>query len=667
MNRRERRLDYNEGLSDLWDKEINFLDQIFYKRIPFNCNDLIKFYDYVYYHCSSFVQNPSVPCQDPGSHLYENLISYLNTRLQEIAAEIENITEDDQLIIKYVEYWKPYQKACEELDRGCRYLNQNWVKREHFEGHKHIHEVYRMAMIRWKELVFSPIDRALVTAITLILSQTSGEYMKSLLYKVLQSIVELYASDEKQAVTVPNKLNNVFTEEAVGFYHSETLAEFRKIISSDTYCDLKHFLKYACLAMPEIKQGVQFKGVLERHLALQLQKAISKVLGGKDYLNAFMTLRHSPLERAMRDHKELLAVIDQVCSNSINSMNQKRDPIEVLNIHCNELMTNNHYSAKAVIEEFKRIVELVEFLNEKDKFFNQYWKYLRIRQINETSTSDQNESTMISLLTKKFGYVATFSLSNQLAELDRSRVVKDQFKNYLDCRDMKLGFDFRLTCFETRGGDDNFKLILPTELQQAEKEFYSFYSQCYKGRKIELNFEISTGEMICHLGQSTHILQVTTLQMALLLLFNHREKFTTDEIMDVLGTNMETLEPVLNFWKEIGFLVSSDLSLEVNMNFTKRKRRLNFNKVPTKTRKIEDKEDGELKLRRANQMDAAVVRIMKKHKTLEHSQLVGHVIEELKNLFTPKIGFIKERIEALINKDMAGIERSGLTTYKYAS
>ncbi|XP_017128656.1 cullin homolog 1 [Drosophila elegans] len=667
MNRRERSVTHFEGLGDLWQKECKYLDQIFEKRIPFNSKELISFYDYVYYHCSSFVHNSNVRSQDPGKHLYENLTNYMNTRLQEIAAEIEIITDDEQLIIKYVEYWDPFWKACEELNRGCRYLNQNWVKREQFEKHDHIHHVYRMAMIRWKEEVFSPIDRALVTVITMILRQRPGKQAKSLVYQVLKSIVELYANDEKQAVPVPNKLNNVFTEEVVGFYKSETLAEFQRITLSGSYCDLKHFLKYACLAMPEIKEGVQFKAILKRHIALQLEKAISKSLGGRDYLNAFMALRHSPLERALRDQKELVAVIDQVCTDSINAMNQKRDPILILNEYCNELMTKKQESEKALIEELKRIVELVEFLNEKDKFIQQYWKVLRTRQINETSTWDGNESTMISLLTKKFGNEATCRLSNQLTELARSRIVKDGFEEYLTSRNIRFGFDFRLKCFESRGGDDNFKLILPAELQQAASEFYSFYCQHNIGRKIEFNFEISSGEMICHLKHSTHILQVNTLQMALLLLFNHQKRLTINEMVDMLGTSTQILQPVLDFWKTIGFLISSGLALEVNMNFTSRKRRLNLNKVSTKTRKIEDKEDYELKNRRKYQMDAAVVRIMKKYKILEHSQLVAHVIDELKNLFTPKIGFIKERIEVLLNKDTPDIERTQSSTYRYVS
>jgi len=107
--------------------------------------------------------------------------------------------------------------------------------------------------------------------------------------------------------------------------------------------------------------------------------------------------------------------------------------------------------------------------------------------------------------------------------------------------------------------------------------------------------------------------------------------------------------------------------VEVNTNFTNRKRRLNFNKamVTVKTRRIDEKEDSDLKLKRKNQMNAAIVRIMKKHKELEHSQLIAKVIEELSNLFIPKVAFIKESIDSLISKDI--VMRCGFSTYRYIS
>nr|XP_016997025.2 cullin homolog 1 [Drosophila takahashii] len=663
MNRVDRRRNHMSSLEELWQKESRFLEQLFDDHTPFACKDLMEFHDYVYYHCSSFIHNPSVGSQEPGKHLYEALTHYLNALLKEISTGMENILSDEELIVRYVEHWQLYRKACEDLDRGCRYLNQNWVKQEQLEGHKHIHHVYRLAMIRWKELVFSPIDRALVTAISLTLRQKPRESTRSLVYQALRSIVELYANDERQEVPVPAKLNNVFTEEVVGFYKSETLAEFQRIISSNIFSDFKHFLKYACLAMPEIQEGLQFKAVLKKHLALLLEKAIAKSLGGKDYIQAILGTRRSALERAMRDHKPLVAVIDEVCTDAINRMDQKRNPIGLLITYSNELMTKK--SREEITEELKRIVDVMEFLNDKDKFIQQYWRVLRTRQIKESSSWDGNESTMISLLSKRLGQNVTAELTDQLKDFENSKRVNDKFQNHLKINGIKLGFDFRLKYFCNRGRDENFKLILPSELENAVQEFAKFHTE--KRCVIVFNHQISCGEIIWNAGQSTHILEVSTLQMSILLLFNEQESFTADELAERLGTNIETIKPVLAFWIHIKFLISSGSSVEVNSDFTNRKRRLNFNKTAdaAKTRKIEEKDDHKLRHERKFNMDAAIMRIMKKHKILEKSQLFSLVIEELKKFFTPSIGFIKERVDALTKKE--DLELCGPTTYKYVS
>ncbi|XP_017052029.1 cullin homolog 1 [Drosophila ficusphila] len=259
MNRTNRRRDYIETLEDFWRKESVFLEKIFDKRIPLYEIELMQFEHVAYLHCSSLVGNPSVRSQDPGRHLYESLTLYIDSRLRDISNELETFTNDEQLVIEYVCYWRDFSKGCEQLDRACGYLNRNWVKREQSEGHDHVHKVYRMAMIRWKELVFSPIDSGLVTAITLLLRQN---VRRSVLYQALQSIVELYANDPNQDVPVPKKLENVFTADVVRFYKSETRAELQRIAGFNAYSEFKHFLKYACLAMPEIEKEDVFRRIL---------------------------------------------------------------------------------------------------------------------------------------------------------------------------------------------------------------------------------------------------------------------------------------------------------------------------------------------------------------------------------------------------------------------
>jgi len=68
-------------------------------------------------------------------------------------------------------------------------------------------------------------------------------------------------------------------------------------------------------------------------------------------------------------------------------------------------------------------------------------------------------------------------------------------------------------------------------------------------------------------------------------------------------------------------------------------------------RKIEEKSEIDLKIRRDKQVDAAIVRIMKGQKQLEYSELISLVYEELKDRVKPQVSFIKKRLDYLEERE----------------
>jgi cullin 3 len=79
-------------------------------------------------------------------------------------------------------------------------------------------------------------------------------------------------------------------------------------------------------------------------------------------------------------------------------------------------------------------------------------------------------------------------------------------------------------------------------------------------------------------------------------------------------------------------------------------------KVPTVASKVET--EGERKETREkveearkHQTEAAIVRIMKDRKTMEHNNLIAEVTKQLQPRFVPNPVLIKKRIEALIERE----------------
>lgn len=63
-------------------------------------------------------------------------------------------------------------------------------------------------------------------------------------------------------------------------------------------------------------------------------------------------------------------------------------------------------------------------------------------------------------------------------------------------------------------------------------------------------------------------------------------------------------------------------------------------------------------------IEAAIVRIMKARKSLQHQQLISEVLSQL-SFFRPNLKVIKRRIEALIDRDYLERDPKVENTYRY--
>jgi len=68
---------------------------------------------------------------------------------------------------------------------------------------------------------------------------------------------------------------------------------------------------------------------------------------------------------------------------------------------------------------------------------------------------------------------------------------------------------------------------------------------------------------------------------------------------------------------------------------------------------------------RKHMIEAAVVRIMKARKTMQHAQLVVEVTKQLQSRFRPNPLFIKKRIESLIDREYLERSQQDRKTYNY--
>ncbi|KAH8259851.1 hypothetical protein KR026_011917 [Drosophila bipectinata] len=527
MNRIQRKKEYFNDVTEKWRKVNIFLEMIFIDRTPLDSKKMMEFYQLVYYHCCCFSEDPTVKSQDAGTSFYDNTIRFLKERLWVVSRELDLITNNEQLLIKYLEQWDMYRKSCEVLNCGCRFFNQNWVTFENSgKGADIVHDIYRTAIIQWMDVVFRPVDRSLVNAITSLIRRTDQHER---IRMVLQSIVELYANDENQKVSVPDKLNNVFDMAVVDLYKQRTFIKFQNILKSNVFTDFKHFLKYACLAMPEIENGNQFKDFLKSHITPKLNEAVRKSPRSKDSkIEAILAVRNSRLGRSIEDHKELKDIMNKSVA-------------VILAKYSDDLMKNKKLAEADLKNEYQHMVKIVESMNEIKVFIRRYRDYLRYRLIGETCVSLNRESMMVAWLTDAFGD-ETIILRIVMRNFQTSNSFNDQLQTYLATRN--LGFEFQLHYFKQDRMEvvENFNLILPWEMQQAVEELKQYQFIKHPRKKIEFDFLNSFGIITFNLGESSYNFAVNTFHMVILMQFNISQRLTIEQLIGNSNMTLDTLE-----------------------------------------------------------------------------------------------------------------------------
>eukprot|EP01098_Paradermamoeba_levis_P007597 TRINITY_DN314_c0_g1_i1.p2 TRINITY_DN314_c0_g1~~TRINITY_DN314_c0_g1_i1.p2 ORF type:complete len:112 (+),score=41.30 TRINITY_DN314_c0_g1_i1:365-700(+) len=68
---------------------------------------------------------------------------------------------------------------------------------------------------------------------------------------------------------------------------------------------------------------------------------------------------------------------------------------------------------------------------------------------------------------------------------------------------------------------------------------------------------------------------------------------------------------------------------------------------------------------RKHQIEAAIVRVMKSRKTMEHSNLIAEVTKQLSARFIPSPLLVKKRIESLIEREYLERGKSDRKIYNY--
>lgn len=356
---------------------------------------------------------------------------------------------------------------------------------------------------------------------------------------------------------------------------------------------------------------------------------------------------------------------------------------------------------------------LFRFLQEKDVFERYYKQHLAKRLLLNKSVSDDSEKNMISKLKTECGCQFTSKLEGMFKDMTVSNTIMEEFKDHVMTSGTNLhGVDLSVRVLTTGFWPTQSatpKCSIPSAPRNAFEAFRRFYLAKHSGRQLTLQPQLGSSDLNAVFygprkedgegkdgasstslvstasqrptGPRKHIIQVSTYQMCVLMLFNNRERLTYEEIQsetDIPERDLIRALQSLAMGKATQRIliknpktkdIESSHVFYVNDSFTSKLHRVKIQTVAAKGESEPERRETRNKVDedRKHEIEAAIVRIMKARKRMPHNVLVAEVTEQLKSRFLPSPVIIKKRIEGLIEREYLARTPEDRKVYTYVA
>ena len=385
--------------------------------------------------------------------------------------------------------------------------------------------------------------------------------------------------------------------------HSNLLRdEFQVLLDNDREEDMARM--YSLLS--RIPEGLEpLRAKFEAHVRKAGLSAVSKVaadaekLEPKVYVDALLdvhTQYQGLVKRAFTDEAEFTRSLDNACREFVNrndvcKSGSNKSP-ELLAKYTDILLRKSSTGVEeAELENtLTQIMTVFKYIEDKDVFQKFYSRMLARRLVHSNSSSDDAETSMISKLKEACGFEYTNKLQRMFQDMQISKDLNTGFKEHLQGLGHK-GLDSQYSILGTGFWPltpPNTTFNPPEEVNADCERFSRFYKNKHEGRKLTWLWQLCKGEVkanYCKGAKMPYTFQVSIYQMAILLLFNEKDKNTYEEIAQTTQLNAESLDPSLAILLKAKVLLMGPdgdkpgpgKTFALNFDFKNKKLRVNLN------------------------------------------------------------------------------------------
>ena len=467
-------------------------------------------------------------------------------------------------------------------------------------------------------------ERPFIKATNLYYKQESSQFVAENSVVEYMKKAEIRLDEEKARVGLylhPDIMVPLMKEclEVLVTAHSTLLRdEFQVLLDNDRQEDLARM--YRLLA--RITGGLEpLRTKFEAHVRKAGLAAVEKVAIGGDnidpkiYVEALLevhTQYQKLVDEAFAGESEFVRSLDNACKEFVNrnkvcKTGTTKSP-ELLAKYADALLKKSAKSPEEADLEnlLVQIMTVFKYVEDKDVFQKFYSRMLAKRLVHTSSASDDAETSMISKLKEACGFEYTNKLQRMFQDIQISKDLNSAYKEWqekvLDDEDLKAAVDPSYYILGTGFWPlqpPNTNFIPPQDIVKTYERFQKFYFEKHSGRKLTWLWQLCKGEMkVNYIKNTKYTFQVSTYQIAILLLFNDSETVTYEDMQKATALSADNLDPALGILVKARVILPTqeDAKSEVgttyalNHNFKNKKVKVNLN-LAVKSEQKQEVED----------------------------------------------------------------------------
>lgn len=392
------------------------------------------------------------------------------------------------------------------------------------------------------------------------------------------------------------------------------------------------------------------------------------------------------IEDSVKHEEKLLHGKEMLEENELYMIGFKKD------VTSSENKPEEEESTKAnsqLCAKITNIVEIFNYTSNKELFFDFYRIYLANRLIDTLYISLDMEKKFIEKLYFLYGSQHTSKLGGMIQDIITNNQTNKKFLEYVEHKMLMQG---------VTSDDDSSKLTLQKNVRRIvdsfsvkilnrgywptmEKStlklnktfssciemFEEYYKHQNKNKKLDWVFEVSEVIVESTINGKNYRFHCNLIGAHILLLLNQHKHITFELVEKELQIDLKTfINNIHSCIYEYKVLCCSDdvvdwsnSSFYLNSNFSHSSDDVYIRRAAL----LLSKEHEKIKEDRSMAIEAAIVRVMKKHKSLFYDQIFQYVKRALAN-FTAPNKIIEQKIDLLVEREyIAKEENSQLYTY----